>query len=239
MKPVTTGNLKKLGLTDLESKVYLVLLSKDFATAKEKAKAVDVLVESVIRILKALVKKGFVSSFGKYPSKYKTVPIDVVVTQYVIKNMDLLNIVEGYTDRKVPIEIITNREKYHEVGNKYLDRTKDEVLIIASGLGNLSPDFFKSHIEKILQGVDIKLLVLTRNEINEELLENFKKNKLRVRYRAGEGINIVIYDKKIAQIGVRAMLPFTEKWGILINNTTLSGFLSEFFDFLWNSSTVV
>lgn len=189
--------------------------------------------------MSSLVSKGLVVSTGKYSAKYRALPMEVGLGKYfesvsekfrkVLQNKEV-DFLGG------PFNFITSRAEYHRVGERLFKEVRKEVLVIASGTGDLSADFTKVMVDAVQVGVVYKILALTLGEVNRDQLENWKKNGFLVRYKQGENINLVIYDREIIQMGFRLEPDSREKIGILIQNETLGKFLGEFYDYLWESA---
>ena len=219
-------------LSKSELKIYKYLLNGDVKTAKIIANEFDILVEATHRSLKSLRSKGLIASFGKYPTYFQALPMELgalAISQRFQKNLKA-------GDKPLPLRVITHRQKYHEVGEENFKRATKEVLVIASGTGDLSQDFTKTMFDATRKGVDYRIICLTFGKPNSELLENWRKNGFKIKYRKGKGFNLVIYDRKMVQMGIRLTESFKEKYGLIIRNESLSEFLGEFFDFLWKSS---
>lgn len=68
--------LTKLGLTTLESKVYLILCKYDELSTKQISKLSEIAQSDVYRVLKTLQKKGLVEKRIENPSTYKSVQFE-------------------------------------------------------------------------------------------------------------------------------------------------------------------
>lgn len=233
------NKLKVLGLSKLEIKIYKELLKSGAINAKQLASRVGIVTQGLYRPLRCLVERNLVMPVGKHPAKYETLPLEVAADKSVRKIKSLVETpgrIGRLIDSMLPFRIITNRKSYHKLGERYFKQTKSEVWLIASGTGQLSPDFTKTMFDAVTKGVDYRIIALSYGELNKDKIENWKKNRFRVRHKVGKGVNLVIYDRKIVQIGLRVQGGSREKVGLIIFNRSLAEFLGEFYDYLWGKA---
>ena len=199
--------LKSLGLSRLEIKTYLYLLRRGKVTAKELAKETGVRLEAIYRPLRSLISKGLVISFGKHPARLQALPIEVGMSK-LLENYQ--NVAQGIINKVRinaiigPFKIIPNREAYHRLGERYFKKIKKEVLVIASGTGELNQEFIRTKAEAVRKGIEYKILALSLGDFNREKLEAWQKTGFKVRHRKGKEFNLVNYDREIIQIGFTA-----------------------------------
>jgi len=232
-------NLKKLGFSKLEIKVYQFLLAKKGQTARKIAQKTGIRVEAVYRLVKNLKNKGFITAVGKHPAVFYPLPPETGLSKLLQDFRQIAQKIVGTKKMAAfssPLKIITNRKKYHQIGQKNLSQAKKEVLSLVSGTGELGPDFVKAMVETVKAKVNYKILASNFDSSNQEKLKNWQKNNFQVRFRAGEDINLNIFDRQVIQIGTRIQKDSREKWGLVMINQSLGQFLGEFFDFLWKNS---
>lgn len=235
-------HLKALGLSKLEIRTYKALLGKKGLTAKEVSRPTGAGVEASYRLLNNLINKGLIVSFGKHPARFRALPVDMGVEHLVQGFYEIgekLATREDFRLTSSPIRVIPNRRVYHQVGQEQFDQVKKEVLVIASGTGELNPEFIETKFGAVKRGVVYKILALSLDETNREKLKSWQRTGFLVRHRSGTGVNLVVYDRKIIQMGFRVQKGFREKYGILVFNPTLAQFLGEFFDYLWEKAREV
>lgn len=239
MISVMQKKLHKLGLSRLEAKAYLYLAKSGEKNAKEIAKGLEIVTQAVYRPLRGLIEKGFVVPKGKHPADFYTLPIEIGANSLITKLQERISNIskkERVREIALPFQIITSRKVHRILGDKNLKRAKKEVLVIASGTGEFSPDFTKTMFDMAKRGVDHRVIVLNLGKVNGDRLKYWKKNKFKIRYRKGRGVNLVIYDRDVVQMGFRLKEESKEKIGFIIKNKSLAGFLGEFYDYLWSKS---
>jgi sugar-specific transcriptional regulator TrmB len=238
-------NLKILGLTKLETATYLALGKSPQSTAAGLSKILNTPVESTHQTLSKLKQKNYITSSNEYPKKHQTVPSDLIRINKISESEDALNQLLrlspslSETHQSNLIQYIPNRQTYHQISQEQLEKLKNEVLIIASGTGEFEPSFFNALV-KINQSNKIhRTVVLSFDTTNTEKLKNWIKNGFQIRYRPGNGINLIIYDRETVQIAVHTVVGSREKQGFLITNKDLANFLAEFHNYLWKNSDII
>lgn len=234
-------HLTKLGLTSLEAKTYTNLLKHGPLSAKEIAQKVGVGNEAVYRLLNSLIKKGLINVHGKRPQKYQAIPLATSVSNLLSQYQAIVNKILNNIDlpQDYPWQVITNRENYHKIGNELFKKVHKEVLVLASGTGDLAPEFTKTMRDAIKKGAVYKIIGQTTGKPNLLQIKNWQRNGFLVRQKAGKGINLVVYDREKVQIGFRVAEGTKEKTGLVISNPSLAKFMSEFYDFLWKTANKI
>jgi len=228
--------IKQNRISVLEESLYQIIAKNDDLTVKKLATLLKRPVQSINRTVNLLSKKGFIQILGKYPKKLKAIPLEIVLAQQ-FSQLSGLNTAELQND--FPLSFLPSRKIYHQVGENLFSQVRSEVLLISSGTGELGAEYYKTIVKKILAGVKYKILVLSNDEDNNDLVRNWQKNGIEVRYKKGKGFNLVVYDRKKIQLGVRVTENSKEKWGIVIKNESLGQFMGEFFDDMWNKSELL
>ncbi|EGO63761.1 TrmB family transcriptional regulator, partial [Acetonema longum] len=128
--------LNKIGLTDTEAKVYLVLLQHGRASGYETSKLAAVARSKIYNILESLVLKGFIIYTEKENNtQYSAVPINEIVQR--VKH-ETNNILDNLTDRlknypaKTDLDYIWHIRQSSNVFAKcreIIKKTKNELLV--------------------------------------------------------------------------------------------------------------
>ena len=226
--------LNQKRISKLEESIYTVLSKENSLTVKKVATILKRPVESINRSVNSLINKGFVRSIGKYPMILRVIPIEIALSQSL---PFLNNLISSEISQNIfPFTFLPSRQIYHQAGQNLFSKVRKEVLLIASGTGNLTPEYFRTITQQINVGVKYKMIVLSKNEFNKILMENWQKNGIEIRYKKGEGFNLSVYDRKTIQLGIRILNDSNEKWGLVIQNNSLAEFMGEFFDDMWKRS---
>jgi sugar-specific transcriptional regulator TrmB len=239
------NNLKSLGLTTLESKIYLSLVQDSQATAAFISSTLHAPVESVHRSIKSLKDKGFITFSYKYPRQFQLTDINLIALN---KYQALTEAISGLeklfpTSTKITkpnsIKFIPDRQSYHQVSHTLISHLKKEILIIASGTGEFEPSYFESLVNINKQGKIYRTIVMTYDQTNLEKLKHWQQNGMQIKFRRGQGFNLIIYDREIVQTAIRTTPGSREKQGFLIRNPDLASFLAEFHNYLWKKSSKI
>jgi len=233
---------KKLGISRREKEVFGLLSDGQKRTAKEVAVNLRLQVPAAHRLLKRLARICMVVALGKHPVNWQALPLEVGVGNYVSEIGKLAQeagIKPKLNMSFLPFRIIPNRKEYHKMGERLFNRVKKEVLVIASGTGDLSAEFVGAKFGAVGRGIRYRILAMTQNASNSDKLKNWQKTGFEIRFKEGKGINLVIYDRRLVQLAIRIEEDSKEKMGLLIENKTLAEYLGEFYDFLWKNATVI
>jgi len=172
------NKLEKLGFTNYESKVFLVLMKGHNMTAAEVAKEANIPRTSVYDILKIFTEKGLCNEI-ETPSKLRYEMIDPDVVEAKLRNEfkstlntkldelsssfgELKNLykVEAPAEKKVKIELLRGFNKHREL--KFLDLLKEskKEILITNKLegGRVLPEQSKDVIKFLEEGGSLKTL---------------------------------------------------------------------------------
>lgn len=128
--------LNKLGLSDIEAKVYLTILQKGNLSGYETSKLAGVSRSKIYNFLENLIKKGFlIYQVKENNNLYSAVPIEEITNRI---QHEIGNVVENLNDRLsiFPIQNdmnevwhIRNRENIFAKCRHVISETKEELLL--------------------------------------------------------------------------------------------------------------
>ncbi len=236
--------LKKMGLTDYESKAYLALMSLITSKADTISKESGVPRSKIYPVLESLKQKNLIKIRQGRPLEYDVIDPLESLTNYkedFLRQMDLLekNLVEIYDNKlptvNTPIQSIEDINKILQKQKDILNKSKKIVLI---RLGFLLPseiDAFKKMILKLdKNGIRVKILSVSECEVDgvninmEEILSNLPVN---VRYVQLPSAQLIIRDYK------EMMLVFAENSGKSIRNANMVGLYNTYSTIISNYSS--
>lgn len=227
--------------SQLEKDVYRALSKKQRTTALQVSLLLNRPKESVHRALNTLERKGLVRRISGRPCRWYALPYETIVQDLVGSIYGGITITSQVETPRIdlPFTFISNREMHHRLGMKLFGESKKEVLGIASGRGDLHPEYYKVMVEAIKKGIEYRYISLHYDKENKERLENWKRNGFIIKYLSGENLNLIVYDRKIVQFGLRLAEGSREKIGMIIENESFGKFMGEFFDSLWEKAEEV
>lgn len=234
--------IKKLGLSDKEVKVYLAILELGQATASEIAAHSGIVRVTTYVILEGLGKKGLVSTFLKNKKTYFAAePPERLSNLFEIEEH---RVKESFLGLK---KILPNLIKLYESRG---ERPKARLFEGSEGINSLREDILKTKTKFLYQ-------ILPLDFVQKSLSEkNFQDKKIKKLYnipsksiyynkkgkifpnKLGKAeykfltdkfeTEIIIYEKKIAFINVKK-----KPMGIIIDDPAISLTIKIFFEALW------
>jgi sugar-specific transcriptional regulator TrmB len=142
-------DIRGLGLTDVESKVYIFLAKRGPLKGAETARNVKMAKAQVYHVLKSLQSKGWVHSTAEFPTRFTAVPLaEIIDTQIKLKREEALSIEstksdllqrwsahDTNTDQVSPEKytVIEGTDKIAVKIFQMIEEAKDEIKILMSG----------------------------------------------------------------------------------------------------------
>ncbi|AWX33432.1 TrmB family transcriptional regulator [Methanosphaera sp. BMS] len=236
--------LKKMGLTDYESKAYLALMSLITSKADTISKESGVPRSKIYPVLESLKQKNLIKIRQGRPLEYDVIDPLESLTNYkedFLRQMDILekNLVEIYDNKlptvNTPIQSIEDINKILQKQKDILNKSKKIVLIRLGFLLPSEVDSFKKMILKLdKNGIKVKILSVSKCEVDgvnidmEEILSNLPVN---VRYVQLPSAQLIIRDYK------EMMLVFAENSGKSIRNANMVGLYNTYSTIISNYSS--
>jgi sugar-specific transcriptional regulator TrmB len=244
----TRGTLREMGLNAYEIDAYIVLLECGQMTAMEISEQANVPYSKMYEVLNCLKEKGWIKSSESRPFKYFPVP-PMEATRYTKLRLEdkyarwentVAETLQPLYEKREIVErpdmlILRGQQAVLTKLEDVFKKASVEVVVAA-------PEFAKPVIalaEPLLEGglkktVTVKLMAAGKKE-DWLFLKKFPSlGELRIRdHMFGGGI---IADGKEALLFLGEDKPSLVIWS---NHVGLVGFAREYFQFLWDSSTVV
>jgi HTH-type transcriptional regulator, sugar sensing transcriptional regulator len=204
--------LQDLGLTRLDSQIYIYLSKKGSQKGAEISKGIKVQKQPLYRCLKHLQTTGIVTATLEHPAKFNAVSFDKVVDIFVkVKMAEAQSIQENKkdllakwqdlaigenTDTSAKFSVIEGRGNIYSKIMQMIKETKTQLSTISTIRGLIRADQFGlfDTINNNARQTDFRVLTqISKQEVNalHELLKNTKKAKVYVDVRTPElGLNL-------------------------------------------------
>ncbi|RLE68370.1 MAG: hypothetical protein DRJ43_05700 [Thermoprotei archaeon] len=159
-------DLEAFGLTSLEAKTYITLLSFREATITMLARSMGLHAAQLYGILEKLVQKGFVVEQPGRPKVYRAVmprtALDRIIRDLAERRDRIVNALSGIAKRPMslttpPIWLVKGHRNIVETMQDLIDRAKVDILLSISH--TLLPSLFTSLREARSRGVEIFVLL--------------------------------------------------------------------------------
>lgn len=242
--------LKKIGLTDAETKVFLELIKIDSASASELSKKVNIYRTNVYDILESLIQKGLVSYIIRENKKYFAASKPQKLLDYlkekeeklkeqeaqVIKLISLLAKLKTTKKEELKAEIYRGKEGLKTLLNDILNSENNYFCFGYSAVSQkIIPEYFKLWHKKRIKG-KIKRMILTKEQMRNSTAVKLPLTK--VKYLQDEfntPISTMIYGDK-----VWVLIPTDQNdhISLLIESYKLAQSLLNYFHQLWKVAKI-
>jgi len=242
----TKATLRELGLNAYEVDAYVVLLECGQMTAMEISREAKVPYSKIYEVLNSLKEKSWIKSSETRPFKYYPVP-PMEATAFTKQRLDdkylgweqtVSEMLQPLYEKRELVErpdilILHGQQAVVVKLEEVLKKANKEVMIAAPSFAKpiiASADLLLSGLKK---NVTIKLMAAGERDEWKNLKKIPGVSELRVRdHMFGGG---VIADGKEAMLFLGEDKPNLVIWS---NHAGLVGFAREYFQFLWDSSTI-
>jgi len=255
--------LKRLGLTEYESKAYMVVLKTGSCSADCISRLGNIPLPRVYDTMQALASKGLISVTKTRPQKFKAVEpkhiFDLIIddgrNKLEEKEKDIENVKKEFLKKVNTIgkmsndnedkEVVTytkRRTKMEKIREDFINKGKKEVLLFSGDLSWIDKTYDVSH--KILKRkIDIKILWNSKKKETDQILQKFIRKqpdlKSKFRYSSKFGkLRAIIVDGDEVSIAEKGA-PGKTYTAITINNKLLVSVFRNYFYELWNSAIPV
>lgn len=251
--------LKELGLTEYESKAYLVLLGCDMCTAEVISASGRIPLPRVYDTMQTLAKKGLVIVTKSRPQKFKAVdPVkffdilkDDEKKTYEMKVKSIGDIKTKFMveEKKIPkmnvkdvdddyVAYVKKKANMDKIRSEFIMQAKNEVLIFSGDLSWIEkPDDI---IKKIAKGrIDIKVLWQCSDKKIPKVLRLAKKYKIEFRYCPSIGsLRAIIIDGRKVSIAIKDVVRdgIKEYTTVTIGNDIIIDVFRKYFLTLWEKA---
>jgi len=244
-----TEKLRKLGLTEYESKAYLALLKYGTLDGKEASRRSLVPYSAIHFVLQQLAQKNFAVLVSKKPMRFKALKPEIAIAGIVKeKTAELAGLKEETVNElnkleKLPlgeeeekVEISAGREQRFANAVQLTNGVKKEKLIIS--MADVMPiELQKATAAIVKRGGKVKVIATMSNEENKGLLEKFKKMGFKVKYCPPlYGFSIIVYDRKVSLLVVMDPKTRETAYNLKLNSKELAEAFAEYFDYVWKKA---
>jgi len=246
------NSLKKLGLTEYESKVYITILEKGKLNAKEISAGSNVPPTSVYPNVKNLVKKGLVQEIkGEAISFYEAIPPSKALgffmknkinelqknTKELAKDLEGLYNKKSFVESKNPILLSFGIGASSQISKEWVSNSNKSVNIMGWGFHKIKNwHRLLGMLKKAaIRGIDVKLIVTDDTLLDDKTINLYAAKNFQVKKAAIRNFSLVICDKKECKITLKnKQLP--ERMNISVEDPSLAKAMNEYFLSKWKEA---
>lgn len=232
-----------INITPQAMAVYRLLSKKESLTAKEISTYLGILPNAIYRSVKILIRFGFVQIIGGRPVRYVSRPLADSIGFYmhaVRKNLlqSLSSINQSIINNSLDVTFISDRTELIEKTNIDMTKANKEVNLIVSGL-EVPAETMLENKNAINRGVRIRIIVQSLDETKKEMLKNWQKIGIEVKYCSSIEARFIIFDSKIAYITSYNPKQKEEGSGVRFNYPPIAGIIQDLFEQRWSKAKVI
>src|SRR3989338_7597891 len=213
------SSLREIGLTDYETKVYIVILESGKLNAKEIAANSKITPTSVYPNVKNLVKKGLVQEIKGDVSFYEAIPPSKALnfflkkkiseleesTKAIAGNLEVIYNKKSFAPSKNPILLSFGIVASSTISTEWVANAKKSVNIM--GWGFHKPKNKHKILEKLknaaLRGVDVRLIITDDTNLDEKTIRLYRRKNFQIRKAPIRDFSLVICDEKECKITLK------------------------------------
>jgi sugar-specific transcriptional regulator TrmB len=251
-----TELLEKLGLTNLQTRIYLSLISYGSSTVAEISKITTIARQDIYKILPYLLTLGIIEKIIETPAKYKAVPLkDAISKLFDSRKKESIKLhkkakefCEYFSKKDIrkniilmdyDFIIIPKKKRLVSEIKKTMQTAQRNADIIISKETSKAIFLFLSDFEKTVQrGVKIRFLANKSEKIRNWLKENktlIKNPNFNIKFsdkiisiRAG------LYDKQKLILATQPSTLILDSPALLTNNSVIIELFQSYFNSIWN-----
>ena len=245
--------LHKLGLTNLQAKVYLTLLKTDTSTVKGIATESKIARQEIYRVISEIEELGIIEKILTLPTKYKAIPlcdtISFLIKRRNKKTQDIEKIskrvLRKHKNDKPKIFrqedffiLIPKKERFVNRLKKLITQSKKSVKVITAKnrLINSRDSLKTTIIQAGNRGVNLQLI--TEKDLEEKVLQGYwpdYKNKVRYVLKTPPVVMAIIDNKEVLLI-TSASSAFANSSALWSNNYSQVTLAINYFEIMWLSA---
>jgi len=194
-------------LSPQAAEVYKELLTiNNQITAKALGERLNIFPNSIYRLIDELKNFGMVKILNGRPSRFQAFPVDVAVDKLFLQyqnwffsNFPLKNEEHSVANDDLGVSFIRSRDESVERSTQDQKSMKKELLLIVSG-DEVPSETILVNKRAMERGVKIKIIVQRYNGGNREMIANWHRMGMEVRFSSTIKTRITIIDSKIVYL---------------------------------------
>lgn len=232
------------------AEIYQLLVKSQALTAAQIGKTMRIFPHSVYRSMQTLEDLGLVVKSQSYPAEYSAKPLDDALSLYL--NVAREHFLEKFfsihnestqsstkaASNGLQLSFIKNRQDMLDQSNQDVWNAKKEIVMIFSGL-IASAETILAYKRAVERGVKIRFIVQRLDETNKEMLRNWEKLGVEVRYYPLIEARILLFDSRVAYIVSYNQNVKEEGIGVRFEYAPVAILMEELFEKRWKRAKVI
>lgn len=215
--------------------VYRLLAHRVPMTAKDIGEKLGIFPNAVYRSLRPLIESGFVREVEVYPARFEANSYTDAIDFYSSKIRD--SFLSGFSqmtpgDEKIGISFIKTRTELLDATNSDIEDARDSANFIVSGL-EVPAETILAYKKSVERGVLVRTLVQNLDDTNGEMLSNWQRIGIKVRYYPNMEARIFVVDRKIVYFTSYDPKNKEEATGVRFAYSPFAKIMGEVFENRW------
>jgi sugar-specific transcriptional regulator TrmB len=222
--------------------IYKALLRADKPTdAKTLGEMLGIFPNSIYRAIKELEGYGLIKKLSRRPIHFRARPTEGVVDEILFSYRDLLikSFPSGKCERKVEddfgVSFIQDRDKWLKSSMNDLQSAEKEYFSIVSG-DEVPAEVILTNKRAVERGVEIRIIIQRYDTENREMMENWKRIGMKIRFCPTIKIRVTIIDARIVYLISYDPEDYKKALGVRIAYPPIASFMREMFCQRWKQS---
>lgn len=244
-------DLRKLGLSPYETKIYTALLKHGRMPAREIAEKSTVPPTAVYPNLKKLVGKNLVQRFSGDIAFFEAVEPNIAIPAFIQQRKKSLEETENILvakalqlaqDKQVlkapeVLSVSVGREASSSIYFDALKRTTKTYYILGWTFRTAGVKFAKLQhlVEAKKKGIDVRIIVTGTNIKEWSILKEYMKQGIKLRYYPLNNFSLLVVDGKECKITLKNP-EYDQKFNIHIKDPSLSEAMQSYFLGVWEKA---
>ena len=243
--------LRQLGLTKYETKIYHTLLEYGKLNAQDIAKYSGVPPTAVYPNLKSLIAKQLLQEFSGKIKIFAVLEPETAFASFVEKKKKELLLLKvnltaqakqvlhkkELTPQKEVLQLSAGKEASEIIYKNFMSKAKNSLYILGWRMYTVGEKYswLQKYKQLLQRGVDIRLILTGKLEKQWELIKAYQKAGIQIKYLPLENFSLVICDGKECKITLKSKeLP--EKINMHISDKDLAQAMQSYFLMSWEKA---
>lgn len=246
--------LRKLGLTKYETKIYQTLLEYSRLPVQEIAKHSGVPPTAVYPTVKKLLSLGLVQQFAGKVRTFSVAPPETALRMLIERKKSELSGVQQeviaeakkrfhqkeIVPRQEVLQLSLGRKASEALYKEFIGKARKSLYILGWRMYTIGDKYawLRAYKKLIARKVDVRLLLTGQPEKQWELVDAYKKAGMRIRYVPLENFSLVVCDGRDCKITLKSKeLP--EKINLHLRDKDLAQAMQSYFLMTWEKAREV
>ena len=243
--------LKKLGLSPYETKIYIALLKHGRMPAREVAEKSSVPPTAVYPNLKKLVQKNLIQQFSGEVAFFETIEPNIAIPAFIQQRkrsleelesklvQQAMNLSQDKQILKAPevLHVSMGKEASSSIYYDALSRTTKTYYILGWTFKTVGAKFLKLQhlVEAKKKGIDVRIIVTGSGEKNWSVLKEYLKQGINLRSHPLDNFSLLMVDGRECKITLKNP-EYDQKFNLHIKDPSLSEALQSYFLQVWEKA---